>query len=86
MTIAQHVGRAIDLAFQPKRVGLMIAGFDVPHVHVHVVPLETAYDLDYDRQVTNPSHSDLDDAHARILEALRAAGSPPSEGDSEPSG
>jgi diadenosine tetraphosphate (Ap4A) HIT family hydrolase len=50
----------------------MIAGFDVPHVHLHVVPLETPYDFDYDRQVMDPNPLDLDTAQARILGALES--------------
>ena len=76
IVIAQHLGRAIDIAFQPRRVGLMIAGFDVPHVHLHVVPLETPYDFDYDKQVANPSTDELDGAKTRILQALTSL-SPP---------
>jgi histidine triad (HIT) family protein len=70
MTVAQRLGRAIDAAFRPRKVGLMIAGFDVSHVHLHVVPLETPYDFDYDAQMTDPSPSELDEAMARILSAL----------------
>ncbi|MFI5054994.1 MAG: HIT family protein [Actinomycetota bacterium] len=72
MMVAQRLGRAMEMAFAPKRVGLMIAGFDVPHVHLHVVPLETPYDFDYDRQVMDPNPLDLDTAQARILGALES--------------
>ena len=73
MMVAQRLGRAMETAFAPKRVGLMIAGFDVPHVHLHVVPLETPYDFDYDRQVIDPEPRDLDAAQARILGALKSS-------------
>ena len=73
MMVVQRLGRAIDTAFAPKRVGLMIAGFDVPHVHLHVVPLETPYDFDYDRQVMDPEPRELDTAQARILRALESS-------------
>jgi len=36
MDVAQRVGRSIADAFSPARVGLIIAGFEVPHLHVHV--------------------------------------------------
>ena len=70
MAVAQRVGRAINQAFQPKRVGLMIAGFDVAHVHLHVAPLEDHHDFDYDAQVADPSSNELDGALELILSAL----------------
>jgi histidine triad (HIT) family protein len=72
LSVARRIGRAIDVAFQPKRVGLMIAGFDVAHVHLHLVPLETPHDFDYDAQVTDPSAAVMDDALSRINDALGA--------------
>lgn len=47
MVIAQRVGQAQQSAFSPQRVGLMIAGLEVPHVHLHVVPISTVSDLDF---------------------------------------
>ncbi len=38
MTVARTIGRAQQELFAPLRVGLMIAGFEVPHAHLHVVP------------------------------------------------
>ena len=36
--VAQHIGRAIVKAFDAPRAGYIIAGFDVPHTHIHVFP------------------------------------------------
>jgi histidine triad (HIT) family protein len=47
MTVAHAIGKAQQEAFEPARIGLMIAGFEVPHVHVHVVPTEGMADLDF---------------------------------------
>ena len=47
MLVAQTIGKAQQAAFNPARVGLMIAGFEVPHVHVHVVPIDGMQDLDF---------------------------------------
>ena len=70
MSVAQRIGRAQKVAFQPHRVGLMTAGFDVPHVHVHVVPLESPYDFDYSAQVPDPPIEDLDLACDRLRAAI----------------
>jgi histidine triad (HIT) family protein len=52
----------------------MIAGFEVPHVHVHVVPTESMGDLDFaNADGRAPAHA-LDEAAARLREALRDQG------------
>lgn len=72
--VAQKIGRAIDRAFRPAKVGLMLAGLEVPHVHFHVVPIDTVHDLDFARQDLNPRPEDLDRAAAEVRAALRALG------------
>jgi histidine triad (HIT) family protein len=74
MRVAQHVGVAQQRAFSPLRVGLMIAGLEVPHVHVHVVPIDSMRDLDFANAEQAPDPAVLDDAADRIRAALRAAG------------
>jgi histidine triad (HIT) family protein len=45
--VAQRVGQAIDEVYSPRRVGLLIVGDEVPHVHIHVTPISSARDLDF---------------------------------------
>src|SRR6266536_5093 len=45
MSVAQKLGRAIDRAFRPAKVGLMIAGLEVPHTHLHLIPIRELSDL-----------------------------------------
>jgi len=74
MTVAQHIGRAQQAAFSPTRIGLIIAGLEVPHTHVHVIPIDTEADLDFARADGAASPDALDDAADRLRAALRAAG------------
>ncbi len=74
MSVAQKVGQAVQAAFAPVKVGLMIAGLEVPHVHVHLVPIHELRDLDFARTEKNPAPSALDEAAQRLRAALRAAG------------
>jgi len=71
MMVAQTVGKAQQAAFNPARVGLMIAGFEVPHVHVHVVPIDGMQDLDFASADVQARASALDDAASRLRTALR---------------
>ena len=61
MAVAHSVAAAQEAAgLVPDRVGLMIAGFEVPHVHVHVVPISTMAHLDFTQADTSPDPDDLD--------------------------
>jgi len=70
MEVSQVIGRAVDRAFAPEKVGMMIAGLEVPHVHVHVVPMTSVRDLDFANADSNPSDESLEDAAERIRAAL----------------
>ena len=45
--IAQRLGKVLMRAFKPRKIGLMIAGLEVPHAHVHVVPIQDESALDF---------------------------------------
>jgi histidine triad (HIT) family protein len=71
----QHaVGRAIMRAFTPTRVGSIIAGMEVPHCHVHLVPIDSERELDFARADASPDPAVLDDAAERLRAALRELG------------
>ncbi|MEA2024188.1 MAG: HIT family protein [Actinomycetota bacterium] len=70
MRVSQTIGVAVDQAFSPEKVGMMIAGLEVPHVHVHVVPMDTVRDLDFANADPDASADSLDDAAERIRAAL----------------
>jgi histidine triad (HIT) family protein len=74
-TVSQSIGKAMQRAFQPKKVGLMIAGLEVPHVHMHLVPIiNEVRDLDFANAEQNPDPDALDQAADAIRTALRELG------------
>lgn len=73
-SVSQAIGKAIDEAFHPTKVGMMIAGLEVPHVHLHVVPIDTVHDLDFANADTDPSPESLDAAATQIRASLRSLG------------
>lgn len=73
-SISQHIGAAIQRAFDPPRVGQMIAGFEVPHVHVHVLAIYELGDLSFANAQANPDPLELDAAAEAIRMALRDLG------------
>ena len=69
MRVAQLLGRAIKEAFNPARVGLIIAGFEVPHLHLHVFGVNGLGDFDFHR-VGSMTDEALGSAAARIRASL----------------
>jgi histidine triad (HIT) family protein len=70
--VARHLGAALQHAFEPAKVGMMLAGLEVPHVHIHLVPIDGIHDLDFDNVDRNPADEDLDEAAERIRTAVAA--------------
>ncbi|MCH7709832.1 MAG: HIT family protein [Myxococcales bacterium] len=70
MGVCQAVGQAIQQAFQPIKVGQAIIGLEVPHVHIHLLPIQKITDLDFSKADPNPDPTDLDRAAASIRAAL----------------
>ena len=73
---AQAIGKAQMAGFKPARIGLMLAGLEVPHCHFHVVPIRGVHDLDFANQDPNPDPAIMDDAAATIRGELRKLGYP----------
>lgn len=74
MGVAQSIGKALQHGFQPAKVGLMIAGLEVPHTHIHVVPIRGMQDLDFANQDRNAKPADLEHAAQTVRAALRSLG------------
>jgi histidine triad (HIT) family protein len=70
MAVAQRVGNAIRQVYKPTKVGMMIAGLEVPHVHIHVSQLNNVHDLDFARADRDPDPDELDRAAVAIRDAL----------------
>ena len=65
MEVAQLIGRAVCKAFDTERSGVIIAGLEVPHLHVHVFPARNLSDFGFANVDHNPSPESLDDAQAQ---------------------
>ena len=72
--VARNIGQAQMTAFSPTRIGLIIAGLEVPHTHLHLIPIDREADLSFAKADPDPDPAGLDDAAERLREALRAAG------------
>jgi histidine triad (HIT) family protein len=70
LLVAKQIAAVQQRVFQPVKVGLMIAGLEVPHVHLHVVPIDGVHDLDFSNADPSPDPAALDSAAARLREGL----------------
>ena len=69
--IAQRIGRVQMSAFKPVRIGMVIAGLEVPHLHIHVIPMRGMQDLDFHNQDRDPDPKMMDEAAAAISDGLK---------------
>lgn len=64
---AKKVARALKAAVQCKRVGVAVLGMEVPHVHIHLVPLQTEQDLDFRKKKLELSRERFSSIASSIL-------------------
>ncbi|MCB0994121.1 MAG: HIT family protein [Acidimicrobiales bacterium] len=72
--VSRVIGQAQMQALNPDRVGLIIAGFEVPHVHVHVIPTFSMADLSFANAAATVDHEALAATASSLRAALEASG------------
>ena len=71
LVFAQPIAHAIEAAFDCKRCGISVVGLEVPHAHMHLVPINSSDDLNFTRPKLNMTKEELADVQARILAQLK---------------
>ncbi len=64
------VAKAIDKSMDCLRVGSAVIGLEVPHVHIHLIPLQSVEDINFSRPKLNPSKEELADIAQRIRDHI----------------
>jgi histidine triad (HIT) family protein len=70
--VSQRLAVALQHAYQPTKIGMMLAGLEVPHVHIHLVPIDGLHDLDFGNADPDPDPEELDRAAATVRAAIDA--------------
>lgn len=70
MLFAKQIAPAIEKAVPCLRIGVAVIGLEVPHAHVHLVPLNTVDDINFTRAKLKPTQQELEEVAALIRENL----------------
>ena len=68
--VAHRIGRAQRQVFECDRIGLIIAGYEVPHTHLHVIPTEHMGQMNFAHAATSVDRAAMEAAAADIIQAL----------------
>lgn len=74
MEVCQTIGQAIYQVHSPAKVGFMIAGLEVPHLHIHLVPMDGVRDLDFANAAASVEREELEAEAGSIRSALESMG------------
>jgi len=69
LLFARPIAKAIESVIPCKRVGLSVIGLEVPHAHLHLVPLNNISDMDFTKKL-KLSDEELKEIQEKILKAL----------------
>lgn len=71
MIFAKIVAIAIKKAIPCTKIGVTVIGLEVPHAHVHLIPIDGIADMDFSQPKLKPTEKELSEVALRILEALK---------------
>lgn len=67
---AKKVAHAIKKVVPCKRIGIAVIGLEVPHAHVHLVPMQTVGDINFTRPKLNPAKEEIIEVAEKIRKAI----------------
>ena len=70
LLFAQPIAHAIEKSFPCNRCGISVMGLEVPHAHIHLVPINSADDLNFTRAKLKLSAGELKDIQEKIITAI----------------
>ena len=73
LKFAQPIAKAIEKSFRCNRCGVSVIGLEVPHAHIHLVPINSSNDLNFTQHKSKASDEDLKKVQQKILSHLRQA-------------
>ena len=71
MVFAKKVARAVEKSVPCKRIGVAVVGLEVPHAHIHLVPLQEIHDIDFSRPKKSFPPEEMEQIAAEIRKNLK---------------
>ena len=72
LIFARPIAKAIEKSFPCNRCGICVIGLEVPHAHIHLVPINSANDLNFTQPKLQPTADSLKKAQERILFSMKS--------------
>ena len=72
MPFAQSVANALEAVVSCERVGVVVAGLEVPHAHMHLIPINSMQDLSFDKPALNLTQEEMHVLAEKISSAWRS--------------
>ncbi len=73
ITFAKRVAKALKSAIPCRKVGMAVIGLEVPHAHIHLVPMENEGDIDFRHKISNPDPDKMARIAAEVSKAFTEA-------------
>ena len=70
LVFAQPIAKAIEKSFDCNRCGLSVVGLEVPHAHLHLIPINSANDLNFNQPKLELSKAELKEVQQKIINNL----------------
>ncbi|MDP6908338.1 MAG: HIT family protein [Flavobacteriales bacterium] len=70
MEFAKSVGKAVEQVVPCERIGVTVIGLEVPHAHIHLIPINSIYDMDFSRPKLQISKEEMTGLAERIASAF----------------
>lgn len=70
LTFAQPIAKSIEKSFDCKRCGISVVGLEVPHAHMHLVPINTANDLNFTQPKIKVEKEEMEEIQRKIIGSL----------------
>lgn len=69
MTFAKSVAKKMDKVLDCKRIGVTVIGLEVPHAHVHLIPINGVADMDFGKEKLSLENEEMEKIAKAIIEA-----------------
>lgn len=72
IVFSKRLGKAIETVVPCKRMGMTVLGLEVPHAHIHLVPINSVYDIDFKKPPVEMKEEEFIELASKISDAFKA--------------